>query len=788
MLRNYLKIALRNIRRNKVYSFINVVGLTVGIASSVLILLWVANELSYDRFHKNADDIYRIVGDDSLLGKMATTCGPLAEYMKDNFPSVVNATRYMPYAGSPFRYQNKLLNVTKGAFADPAFFRMFSYHFLRGSPGTALSGISDMVITESTARKFFGDKDPLGKTLLIEGHNPVIVSAEISDPPANSQLQFNYVLGAEVLKGLGLPVDEWSNAMLYTFIEVKRNTDIHKLDLEVSGIMSKQIPGFNRTLFLQPLTGIHLDTEFAYDFSGLGDSEYVKIFSAAALFLLLIACINYVNLSTARGLKRSREVGVRKVMGAGRLRIFNQFFGESLVIVAVSFVLAIGLVEILLPGFNQISGKTIKMNYLHIAFWGGVATLLIFVSLAAGGYPAMFLSSAKPVDALGSIPVRGQAGTLLRKILVVLQFSLAIILITGTTVVYRQLYFIRNKKLGFDKENILYFPAKGEFLNSYQAMKNELLNQSSISNVTAEDRLLTNATKSTTNVYWEGKDKSTNIDIQYSYVDYNYFRLLKVAFKDGRNFSRRMGTDGTAFILNQAAVDQMKLKHPIGKRFVLNNIEGTIVGIIKNTNFRSLQHKVSPNVYMVLHEYSTLSFKYNGIILVKTRPGRTKDAIAAIDRTWKRVNPDLPFEYHFLDQTIDRQYVDETRTGEIVGYFSLIAVVISCLGLYGLSEFMTETRTKEIGVRKVLGASVPAIMSSLVSDFATLVLIADLVGWAVAYFFVSEWLEEFAYHVNLGPWVFLFSGALALVIAVLTVSTHAMKTATANPIEALRYE
>ena len=789
MLKNYLKISLRNIFRNKTYSIINILGLSIGITCSILILLWVTDEFSYDHYHKNANNIYRIVGDDAVVGKMAISCGPLAEYMKNNFPDVVSATRYMPYEeGSSFKYKDKILQIKNGAFADPDFFEMFSFSFLKGNPKTALSDLSKIVITESMAKRFFGKENPVDKTLLIDGQNPAVVSAVIKDLPANSQLQFNFIISTQILKYIGFPLDEWYNAGLHTFIQVESTTDIQKFNTQIAGIMSKQIPGFNRKLLLQPLTDIHLNTDFYGDLSGLGDKKYIYIFSAIALFLVLIACINYINLSTARVFKRSKEVGLRKIMGSNRLQVIKQFFIESIMVVVASFIIAVALIEVFLPLFNRVSGKMLTINYYDGTFFSVVAVLFIIVALLSGAYPALYLSSVKPVHSLKNILRDGKKGSLFRKVLVVVQFSLSIILIAGTATIYRQLNFVKNKKLGFDKENIILFSAKGKFQQNYNTMKNELLKQSSIINVTAEDRLFTNSKMSTTNLYWEGKEDKTEINIGYSYVDYNFFDMLNVELKEGRNFLRDISTDQTAFILNEEAINQLKFRRPIGKQFSLNNIRGEIIGIIKNTNFKSLHYKVQPNAYMLLSNYSDLSFKYNGIIYVKTATGKTRDAISAIENIWKKENPNLPFEYHFLDETIDKQYTKEIQTGEIFSWFSLIAIFISCLGLYGLSLFIIENRTKEIGVRKVLGASIPGILKLFYNDFSKLILLSTIIACPLTWYGINKWLQNFAYRIDINVWVFVLSGGIALVIALATVSFQAIKAATANPVESLRYE
>ena len=788
MLKNYFKIAFRNLSRNKTYSIINIFGLSVGIACSILILLWIQNELSYDRFHKNANEIYRVVAVEGVNNKTASTCGPLAGYLKDNYTDIVYATRYMPYKGSDFKYKDKIFKIKKGVFVDPDFFEMFSFDFISGNPKTALSNLSNIVITEGMAKKFFGNANPIGKTLLVEGKNPVIVSAVIQDIPANTQLQFDFLINSQIMKYIGLPVDRWDSQMLYTFIQTKKNADIPKLGKQIRGIMSQQIPGFNRKLFLQPLTGIHLNTDYSSDLPGLGDIKYIYIFSAIAFFLILIACINYVNLSTSQVFKRSREIGIKKVMGASRFQVVKQFISESMIIVVFSFFLALVLLEILLPEFNSISAKNISIDYFNNTFVFALTALLVFVSIISAGYPALFLSSIKPVTSMKNILLASQKGSVLRKSLVVIQFSLAIILIVGTTTVFYQLHYISNKKLGFDKGNIIYFDAKGKFLQNYDVLKNELLSQSSINNITAEDRLMTDAANGTGYLYWEGKTSKDNVNVNYSYVDYNFFKMFDVRFYKGRNFMKNMGSDKNAYILNKEAVDEMKLKNPINTKFIMNNAEGKIIGVIDNTNFRSLYHKIDPAVYKVLKDYSILSFKYNGIIYVKTEAGKTQEAIAAIENIWKKENPNLPFEFHFLDETIDKQYVKEIQTGEIFSWFSLIAIFISCLGLYGLTMFMIENRTKEIGVRKVLGASVPSILKLFYQDYSKLILLSTIIAGPVAWYGMSKWLQNFAYRVNITWWIFLLAGSVTLLIALTTVSILAIKAATANPVESLRYE
>lgn len=788
MLRYYLKIALRSLFWNKTYSLINIFGLSFGIACSILILLWVTDEISFDRYHENSQNIYRVAGDDAVVGKMATTCGPLAGYMKDNYPEIIRTTRYLPYDGSVFKYSDKLIKIENGAFADPDFFKMFSFNFIHGDPDKALTELSNIVLTESTAKIFFGNENAVGKTLLIDGKDPVLVSAVIGDLPSNSQLQFDFMINTEILKYIGFPIDSWDNAGFNTFIQVEANTNIDNLNNNISGIMSKQIPGFSRTLFLQPLTDIHLNTELAYDLAVLGDPKYIVIFSAIALFLIMIAGINYINLSTAVSIKRLKEIGIRKILGSTRIGVMKQFIVESLLIIVVSFVIALVLVELMLPMFNRLAGKEVSLNYLDNIFLTVSLIIAAIVTLSAGIYPALFMSGFKAVNSLKNVLNSGSQGLQLRKFLVVVQFSLSIILLIGTTTVYSQISFIRNKKLGFDKENILYFEAKGKFLQEYNSMKNELLKETSIIDVSAEDRLLTNFTQSTANIVWQGKEPGSDIQIEYSSVDYNYFDFLNVELESGRFFSKDMSTDKHTFILNQEAVNRMGITEPLGTNFILNGKPGTIIGIIKNTNFKSLHHKVIPTAYLQLVDYESLSFTYNGKVLVKTESDKTELAIAAAEKLWREVNPNLPFEYHFLDETIDKQYVKENQTAELFGYFSLIAIIISCLGLYGLTLFMIENSIKEIGIRKVLGASVITIVARLYGKFTTLVLLSNIIAVPVSMYAMNKWLQNYAYRIDMSWWIFVISGGIALLISITTVSYLTIKAAMANPVESLKYE
>jgi ABC-type antimicrobial peptide transport system permease subunit len=771
--------------KDKTNSFINVFGLSVGITCSILIMLWVKDELTYDSFHQDADRIYRIVAEDEVAGKMQTTCAPLAVYINDNANGVSIAARYMHLDASAFKYENKILKIENGAFIDASFLKLFSFPFVQGNAATAFADYSNIVLTQKEANRFFGEENALGKIILIDGRTPLKVSGVIKDPPENSQFQFGFLLNIEVLPFIGAPLDQWYNFNLQTFVKTTENADIQRINSQIAGLIPSKLPGFNRKLYLQPLTDIHLNTDFPGERSG--NIKYIYIFSSVALFLLLIACINYINLSTARILKRSKEVGLRKVIGSNRFQVIKQLLTETMIITFISVAIALLLIELLLPVFNGLSGKNLSVTYNDSLFIFKLLILIILISLLSGGYPALLLSSIRPISALNNLLRGGQKSSLFRKSLVVIQFSLSVLLIIGTTTVYQQLNYIKNKKLGFDKENILYFGAKGKFAQGYLALKNEMLNKSSIIDVTAEDMLLTNKSNSTLNLNWEGKEKTTELQIEYSFVDCNYFDLLNVGLEEGRKFS--CGSDVEhCIILNHEAVAQMKIKNPIGKNLSINNYYGTIIGVIKNTNFKSLHNNTEPEAYMILNPSSVESFGNSGVILVKTAAGKTQEAIDEIKKLWENENPDIPFEFNFLDETIDHQYLKEINTAQIFGYFTFVAIFIACLGLYGLSMFMMENRTKEIGVRKVLGASVSSIVNLFYYDFVKLILIAIIIACPVANYLMNKWLDDFAYRINISWWIFAFSGGIALAIALATVSLQAIKAATANPVESLKYE
>jgi len=792
MFKNYLKITLRHLQRQKVYSFINLAGLAIGMACAILILLWVRNELSFDRFHGNAKNIYRVVSEwRENSTKSAKTPGRLAPTIKAEIPEIVNAARVLKGSRSAFQYGDKAFYEEAFFSVDPAFFEMFSFNFIKGDPATVLSDKRALVITEALAKKYFGDEAPIGKTLNWNNWQNYQVTGVLRDVPENSHLQFDFLDSHQLGEQFWPGGYNWGNFIHETYVQLQDRADPQQAGEKITAVLLKNFPRISpylKRLYLQPLADIHLDAEVTDGHTVLGDMKYVYLFALIAGFVLLIACINFMNLSTARSLQRAKEVGMRRVAGASRLQLIGQFYGESILLASIALFLALLLAELFLPAFNQLAGKNLAMDYHDPRLVLGFTAIILVTGLVAGSYPALYLSSFKPVKVLKGMMESGTQGSRFRKALVVMQFSLSVILMSGAAVVYQQLDYMRNKKLGFEKENLVYIPAKDNAGAKYEAFKNELLQVPNILGVTAQGSLPMFSLNSST-VSWEGKDPSIEQVMENKAIDYNFVALLNLKIVEGRNFSTTHPTDAKeAFIINEEAARVMGMSSAVGKRIVTAGREGAVIGVVKDAHFKSLHHKIQPQIFYVLTDFTSEVMNLYGIVLIKINGTDIPKTIAAIANVWKRVNPNTPFEYHFLDETIDRQYAAEKKISAMANYFTVLAIAISCLGLFGLAAFAAERRTKEIGVRKVLGATVANIVAMLSRDFVKLVLVANLIAWPVAYFAMNKWLQNFAYRIDLGWWVFVLAGGMALFIALLTVSTQAIRAALVNPVEALRYE
>jgi ABC-type antimicrobial peptide transport system permease subunit len=794
MFKNHLKLALRVLRRQKIYSLMNVSGLAIGMACTILILLWVQDELSYDRFHDNANQIYRVVAEwKENSAQWAKTPGLLAAAMKEEIPEVVNAARLHKRPRLVIRYGDKAFYEDGKVRADPALFEMLTFPFVAGDRDALASG---MVITESMAQKYFGDENPIGKTLNVNNWFDAQVTGVIKDLPHNSYFQFDCVLALESLKRFWPGGFTWGNFSHETYVQLETGADPEIVSNKTTQLLIRKFPQiapYLNKLYLQPLTEVYLTAGIGGNQFTNGDRKYVYIFSVVACFVLVIACINFMNLATARSLNRAKEVGLRKVIGSSRMQLIKQFLGESVLLTAFATVLAVILVELLLPAFNQLASKSLALNYFDAQMLLGLGGITLVTGIISGSYPALYLSSFKPVAILKGAAwlspfQKGAAKAGLRRALVVTQFALSIILIVSTIVIHNQLHYLTHKKLGFEKDNVIYVPAKANFGTQYEAAKQELQKYPEILGVSAKGCLPTN-TLNTSLVLWEGKAPDRDFPVETNAVDYDYLDLLSMEIAQGRNFSKEHATDAvSAFVINEEAASMMGLESPVGKEIRVGQSPGTIIGVVKNAHFKSLRQKIEPQIFHVLTDYNSELVDLFGIVLIKIKGEHIPQALAGIERVWKQVNPNFPFEFHFLDETYDHLYNQEKRTSTIFDYFTILAIAISCMGLFGLATYIAENRTKEIGIRKVLGATVARIVVLLTGDFIKWVLLANVVAWPIAWYLMQHWLQDFAYRIEISWWMFALAGGSALVIALITVSMQAIKAAVANPVEALRYE
>jgi len=788
MFKNYVKTALRAIKRHKGYSFINIFGLAIGMACCILILVWVQDELSYDQFHANGDDIYRIIKEEYTEGETqwsALTSPPLAQSIKEDFSEILLSTRFGNWGRRVVQYQDKRINEDKFEHADVDFFKMFSFDFIAGDPESAFADPHSVVLTQETATRYFGTEDPMGKVMTVENIYDVKVTGLIQNIPENSTIQFDFLSPFVLLKDF---IDEnnmqnWNFNSFMTFVQLAEQTNVYDSSQFIAGYVDKFVPEENYKLILQPFNKIHLSSYVLHDFSGVGDMKYVYIFSALAFFVLIIACINFMNLATARSSRRALEVGIRKVSGAKRIDLIKQFFGEAIFLSFISLILAIFLVEILLPSFNRLSGKNLGLDFSgNAAIYLGLLAIAIVSGIFSGVYPALFLSSFQPVRVLKGTLKTGSGGGLFRKVLVVTQFSLSVFLLIATMVIFKQLNYIRSMDMGYDREHIIHMSMVGDSNEKYETLKQELIKGPNIEAVSASFALPTRNFNSPGSPDWEGRPADKEVYMNVDFVDYGYFETLGIELAEGRIFSREFATDADeAYIVNEELVRQMGMEDPVGKRFAFWEQWGTIVGVAKDFHFQSLHNKINP-----------ISFKLNPgwlrRLYVRIKPDDIPATIGFMKNTWNRIVPDYPFEYNFLDESFERLYEAEQQMSAITNYFTILGIFIACLGLFGLAAFMAERRTKEIGIRKVLGASVPKLIYLLSSEFAKWVLVANIIAWPIAYFIARRWLQNFAYRTNITVEIFLLTAALSLFIALATVSFKALKTATANPAKALRYE
>ena len=787
---NYLKIALRMFKRQKGYSFINIAGLALGMAACILILLWVQDELSFDRFHKQADNIYRInvqMGDRLY----ASAPSPLAPYLKEELPEVLDSVRVMIPGDRFIKFDKGIFNESGFTYADPSFFKIFSFPLLFGDSETVLKEPYSIVISEDINRKYFGESNPIGNILSLDSSYSnqetkvdYKISGVMKDMPGNSHLQLDFIASETTY---GSESDNWRAPSYYTYIILKEGTDIAEFDAKIKDFIQSHDSSSRFTLSVQPLTDIYFDSNIsAYD-GPSGEIKYIYIFSLIAFFILIIACINFMNLAMARSSIRAREIGIRKVVGAQRHTLIKQFMAESLVMSSISLALALMLVGLLLPAFNDLSSKDLSLNFIgNHSSWLGFVGIALFAGIFSGVYPALFLSSFQPIKTLTGRLFSGNAKSHFREILVVTQFSLSVFLIIATMVIGKQVKFIHNKDLGYVKDQIV--TIEGQYLINvpFNTIKSELLENPNILGVTAafQPPIDIRSSASSSNLGWQDIDRQTQARMNYLDVEYDFIDVFNIKILQGRNFSHEISTDkGAAFIVNQEAARMMGPDSPLGKDFYLYRNRGTVIGLVQNFHFRSLHFKIEPLVLRI----ADMEGLYHHIF-IKIDSTDIQTAISYIRNTFDKFNPGYSFEYSFLDDAFNNLYQGEGRINTLFNYFTALAIFISCLGLFGLTAFLAEQRTKEIGIRKILGASVPNIIGLFSRKFIVLVALANIIAWPFSFYIMSSWLNKFAYKISMNVWVFLLSGLAALVIALLTVSTQAFRAAVSNPINSLRNE
>lgn len=801
MLKNYLITAWRHMRNQKGYTFINISGLALGMACFILIFLWVRHELSYDRFHEKADQIYRACVYSNFSGNefyAAKTPAPLSSALREEFPEVVHAARLVK---EPRDVRVKEDNTVEKRFfyADPSLFDVFTIPLLQGDPRNALNQPNSVVITESTARKYFKNENPLGKILRIDGEKSYQITGVAEDVPSSSHFHFDFLASISSLQRVQRNRDNWDESFLYTYFVLDDNASPEQLEAKFPQMVEKYIgPGieaaFGMSLkewseksgnsfryYMQRLKDIHLRSNLMSEIEVNGDIRYVYIFLIVGFMTLLIACINFVNLATARSMSRAKDVGIRKVLGADKPRLISQFLTNSVVMSVMALILAMILVGVFLPFLNELSGKDLTLNILeNPGLIGAIAGVIVMVGILAGSYPAFYLASFQPAGVLRGKVRQGAKSSDARKGLVIFQFSITITLLICSVMIHKQLFFMENKKLGFREDQILVISHAHALGSQIESFKGEIgrnpliLNASASSSIPGEEF-------GSHSISHEGASLEKRNVVNYLMIDDDFLGTYGLELKEGRGFSRDFLTDQRAVLVNESAVKSLGLEDPIGKKMGTRTLNRTIIGVVKDFHFSSVREKIEP-----LALYRTdQGWNY---ISVRIQPENLSKSIPFLKRQWETFVRTEPFEFYFLDEKMNQLYSFEHKIGRLSSVFSFLAVAIACLGLFGLASFTAERCTKEIGIRKVFGASVLNIVVMQSKEFTKWVLAANAVAWPAAFFLMKNWLRNYAYRVDLGVWVFLVSAAGTYLLALLTVSYQSVKSATANPIHSIRNE
>jgi putative ABC transport system permease protein len=783
MIRNFFTVAIRAFMRHKLYSFINVFGLASGLVCALFIYLWVNDEVSKDKFHYESDKIFRVISNlEFNKGELLTwtiTPGPLGELIAEHIPEAEYSVRTNGTGSTLFQHGDKSF-MEEGLYADPEFFQLFSFEVIKGKPNTDTANVSSVTISRELAEKLFGDDEPLGKTIRINNQNDLVVDAVFADVGTESSMQFDFVLPFQIFRknrGTGF---HWGNFDHDLFVKLNDPSRYLEVQKKINGAAKKVSDNEGSSFFLQPMTDYYLYSQYENGKPVGGRIKYVKIFTLVAVFILVIACINFMNMATAKAAARAKEVGVRKVVGAQRRSLIFQFISEATLISFIAALIALTIVTLALPLFNLLVGKEIVLHFADPVFLAVLLMIVLVTGLLAGSYPAFFLSSYQPAAVLKGGASGDTGNSMLRRGLVVFQFALTVILIASSLVIYSQIEYIRNKNLGYDRESVLTFNLSGKLWSQFDAFRNELLQAGGITHVSRAGQNPVRIDNQNGSVEWPGKPENSAIFFRTITVDYDFVETMGMEIVEGRSFNRDFN-DTSTFIISERAVEVMGLADPVGTRIVQWGQPGTIIGVMKDFHSRSLHEAIDPVVFMLKTDWS-------GRAVVRFETGKTTEAIATIESVFKKYVPEYPFSYSFLDDDFEKLYNNEKVSGSLALGFTFLAIVISSLGLIGLAAYTAERRRKEISIRKTLGATVSGIVSMISIDFIKLSFVATVIGCPAAYFLMKRFLESYAYHQELDWNIFLLTAISVLIISMLTVIFQVAKAAMANPVDALKNE
>lgn len=787
MFRNYLKIALRNLARQKVFSIINITGLAVGLASSLTILLWVQDELSYDTFSSKADRTYRITAAAGDL-EVASVPPKLGAALKEMIPEVVLSTRLWREPGVLFQKGEIKFEEPNTFYAEPSLFDVFDFQLLRGDKKTALKDVRGAVISEATAMKYFGTTDVLGEIITKGANEQFTITGVLANAKTHSHLNFDILLPWAHLATWHDAVkrNSWEGSfMFYTYVTFDKPKDQAYLSTfaeKVRNIFHEHVPGLQVEFKLQKVTDIHLHSHLMGELPGNGNYQYVAALTAIAVVIVLIGCINFMNLSTARSARRAKEVGLRKVAGAVRAQLVRQFLGESMLVTMLSLMIALVIVVVALPFVNDLVGRQLSLNLADPRLLTGMGVAAIVTGLVSGIYPAIVLSGFRPIKVLKKDVKGGAGGAVFRNVLVAMQFVISIVLLVGTTVIYQQLNFVRNRDIGYDKENLLHANIHGDEADGISKWRAALKSHPETSQVTFTNDLPTNLVSGDEDVTWQGKDANRQVIFAGLWVDENFIPVLDMQLVSGRNFNYELRGDSSNFIINETAAKVMGFtsETAVGQKLQMADMKGQIVGVVKDFNFKPLREAIEP---MILRANT-----WGTTVIIKAEAGKINETIAAMKDVWNSRESLYPFSFGFIDEDLENMYRSEQQVGALFSAFAILAIVISCLGLYGLSAYIAEQRSREIGIRKALGASIGNIIYLLNTRFAIPVLVAMIIAAPLAWYAMSRWLEGFAYKINFNWGVVALAGLAALMISLITVTYESAKAARVNPVKSLRSE